>query len=262
MLKPFLFLLTTAALFAQNPADLFQKAPPAVDQALRERITRFYQLHVDGKFRQAEALVSEECKDFFYSVNKPNYISVEIRDIDWSDNFTKAKATIVAQMRVMLPGFTDKPFPVPFPSRWKLVNNEWYWYVNLDEVHDTPFGRMKSGTAGAAPVPGALPSEQEMAKVMQQVKVDKPSVELKGKEPSTAQFGVTNDLPGDVRLSVETPASAGFRAELAKTELKPGEKTTITVEWKATREAPYYLQFVLRVSPTNQVIPLRVNFVK
>ena len=177
-------------------------------------------------------------------------------------DFTKAKATILAQMRVMLPGFADKPVPVPFPSRWKLVNNEWYWYVDMDEVYQTPFGKMKPVPPGAPPQAGALPSEQEIAKVMQQVKVDKASVDLKGNDPSTGQFAIPNELPGEVKLTVDAPPLEGFHAELAKTELKSGEKTTLNLAWKAEKQAPYYLQIVLRVSPTNQVVPLRVKFVK
>src|ERR1044071_4289257 len=86
------------SLFAQAPADLFQKAPPAVDQALRERIARFYQLHVDSKFRQAESLVAEDSKDFFYSANKPKYLGFEIKQIIYSDDFTKARAVVITQM--------------------------------------------------------------------------------------------------------------------------------------------------------------------
>jgi hypothetical protein len=52
------FLCAVAA--AQQPAELFSKAPPTVDAALRARISKFYQLHVESKFRQAEALVAED----------------------------------------------------------------------------------------------------------------------------------------------------------------------------------------------------------
>ena len=266
MFRPCLILLCGGILLAQTPADLFQKAPPAVDEALRARITKFYQLHVDQKFRQAEAMVAEECKDFFYSVNKPNYLSFEIRDIIWSDNFTKAKATVLAQMRVMLPGFADKPMPVPFPSMWKLVNNEWYWYVNLDEVHQTPFGKMKSGTSGGGGITRpAMPSADEMAKALQQVKVDKPVMELKAGAASSGEFVITNEMPGAVKLFMEPlPAKVpGFQATLGKSELKAGEKSSVKVEWMpGSRPAPGAVSVTVWVQPTNQSIPLRVNFVK
>ncbi len=78
----------------QDSGELFRKAPPEVDAALRARISKFYQAHVDGKYRLAEPLVAEDTKDFFYQANKPHYLSFGITRIDYSDNFTKAKATI------------------------------------------------------------------------------------------------------------------------------------------------------------------------
>src|ERR1044072_5758427 len=103
-----LFVFLASCLSAQAPEDLFHKAPPAVEEALRARITQFFQLHVDGKFRQAESLVAEDTKDFFYSANKPKYLGFEIKSISYNDDFTKAKAVVVAQMVVMVPGFLDK----------------------------------------------------------------------------------------------------------------------------------------------------------
>ncbi|MBM3775494.1 MAG: hypothetical protein FJW37_10065, partial [Acidobacteria bacterium] len=56
--------MATAVAAAQAPSDLFEKAPPEIDRALRERAARFYQAHVDGQFRKAEALIVEDSKDF------------------------------------------------------------------------------------------------------------------------------------------------------------------------------------------------------
>src|SRR5450432_1431595 len=78
MLRPTLLVLfATALLFAQgdNP---FNRPPAGVDQALRARITEFYQLHVKGDFRHAEAFVAEDTREFYYSHNKPQYLSFEI----------------------------------------------------------------------------------------------------------------------------------------------------------------------------------------
>jgi hypothetical protein len=48
-----------------------KRLPREVDQALRTRISEFYQDHGGGKFRQAEALVAAETKDYFYGA-KPS----------------------------------------------------------------------------------------------------------------------------------------------------------------------------------------------
>ena len=43
-----------------------RSASPEVDPARSARIGEFYQEQVGGKFRQAEALVAAETKDYFY----------------------------------------------------------------------------------------------------------------------------------------------------------------------------------------------------
>jgi len=53
---------------AQNAAAVFAKAPPDVDDALRTRITAFYQAQVEGKPRRVEPMVAEDSKDFFYNM--------------------------------------------------------------------------------------------------------------------------------------------------------------------------------------------------
>src|SRR6187401_2055965 len=116
MLRQLYLGILATALYGQAPADLFHKPPAGVDEALRARINEFYRHHVKQQFRQAEALVAEDTKDFFYSHNKPQYLSFEISRIEYSKDFTKAKATIIGEQYIMMPGFTDKPMKIPQPS--------------------------------------------------------------------------------------------------------------------------------------------------
>lgn len=253
--------LLACCLFGQAPADLFHKAPPALDEALRARISKFFQLHVDGKFRQAEALVAEESKDFFYSANKPKYLGFEIKNIAYTDDFTKAKAVVVAQMIVMAPGFLDKPVPVPIPSRWKVENGDWYWYIDQDELNMTPFGKMKAGSGSGAPsnLP-AIPGPDEAARLLQGVKADREEVELKAKEPGSAEFTIVNTMPGYVTLALEELHFQGFTAKLDTTELAAGAKAHVTVDWKPGLYRARSLEARVRVQPTNQLLRLRVKF--
>src|SRR5215467_6968213 len=149
MLRIASFTLFAALAFAQNPADLFNRPPADVDEALRARIKEFYQYHVTQEFRKAEKLVAEDTQDFFYDHNKPHYLSFEIRSITYSDDFTKAKAVVICEQFVAMPGFTDKPMQVPTPSTWKVVDGKWYWYVDKKEFDKTPFGTLKAGAPGA-----------------------------------------------------------------------------------------------------------------
>jgi hypothetical protein len=257
---PLVFL--ASCLSAQPSADLFHKAPPAVDEALRARISKFFQFHVDGKFRQAESLVAEDSKDFFYSANKPKYLGFEIKDIFYAEDFAKAKAVVVAQMIVMAPGFLDKPVPVPIPSRWKLVNGDWYWYIDEDELNMTPFGKMKPGgaaPAGASSVP-AIPGPEEAARLLAGVKVEKGEMVLKAKEPGTAEFTIVNTMPGHVSLSLDEFRFDGVTVKLDASDLAAGAKAHVTFEWKPALYAAKALEVRVRVQPTNQLLRMRVRF--
>src|ERR1700693_4980386 len=84
-------LISCAAAYAQT-SDLFDKAPPDVDEALRARITIFYTAQVTGKYHDALKVVAEESLDDFMGLSKDTYKGCEISKISYSDNFTKATA--------------------------------------------------------------------------------------------------------------------------------------------------------------------------
>jgi len=256
MCRPLALLVCAASCFAQAPADLFNKPPAEVDRALRARIGEFYQDHVDGKFRQADALVAEDTKDFFYASNKPKYLSFEIQRIDFSEGFTRAKATILCEQYVMMPGFADKPLKVPTPSTWKLVDGQWYWYVDPDAIRESPFGKMQPGPTGTATAPPrlpAIPSGKDLAFIFSQVKADKPAVSLKRGEPE--QVTVTNGAQGRVTLAL-TGTLPGVDVKLDRMNLGAGEQAVVTLR-AGNNAKPGVLS--LRVEQTNQVIPIQVK---
>jgi hypothetical protein len=257
MLRLILLAIFATASFAQNAGDLFNKPPADVDQALRARISEFFDLHVKGEFRKAEALVAEDTKDLYYSSNKTKYLSFEISRIDYSDNFTRAKATVLCEQYIMLPGFLGRPTKVPIPSTWKLVDGTWYWYVDPESLRLTPFGTKmnpgppkQSGTAtGAIPaIPTTVPDF-----IYQQVKADKASLSLQVGESD--QVTITNSAPGPMNISL-TGTVPGVEVKLDRTVLNAGEKAVLTV--RATNGArPGVLS--IQVEQTNQVIPIQIS---
>lgn len=256
MFRPIALLVCVSACFAQTPADLFNKPPADVDRALRARISEFYQDHVDGKFRQADALVAEDTKDFYFQSNKPKYLSFEIQRIEYSEGFTRAKATILCEQYVMMPGFSDKPLKVPTPSTWKLVDGQWYWYVDQDALRETPFGKMTPGPFGPGGAPSrlpAIPNGKDMAFILSQVKADKPAVSLKQGEPQ--QVTLTNSAQGSVTISL-TGTVPGVDIKLDRMNLGAGEKAVVTLQ-AGNNAKPGVLS--LRVEQTNQVIPIQVK---
>ena len=246
-----------AALCAQAPSELFEKAPPDVDEALRERVRLFYQAHVDGKFRQADSVVHEDSKDAYFAAEKPRYKGFEIIRISYSDNFTKARVVTAVVTDFAIPGFPSTEARVPLTTLWKLDGGQWWWYVEpATEGRETPFGVMKPGPGGSPDHPFAvlrrLPSAEE---IQGQVSVDRTEVRL---SPGGAdEVQVTNRMPGPVTLELELPAQPGFEAKLERTELKANEQTRILV--RAPASAGLGASEVrLRVLPINRLIAIRV----
>jgi len=243
--------LWVAAGFAQTPADLFNKPPADVDQALRARMSEFYQDHVDGKFRQAEALVAEDTKDHYYMANKPQYLGFEIQSIAYSDGYTHAKAIVLCEQYVPFPGFQGKSFKIPTPSYWKVVDGQWYWYIDKDQLYQTPFGKMTPGP-GRSSGQLVLPNPEDVLKTLsQQVKADKQAVNLK--PGGSDQVAITNSGPGVMSLSLNS--IPGVQVTPDHADLKTGETATLTV--RAGSDAkPGVIN--VRVEPINQVIPIQV----
>jgi hypothetical protein len=252
MFRIFGLLICSMVCFAQTPADLFNRPPADVDQALRARITEFYQDHVDGKFRQAESLVAEETRDFFYSGNKPKYLSFEITRIDYLEGYTRAKAIVLCEQFVLMPGFTDKPLKVPTPSTWKLVDGQWYWYVDPDQLSLTPFGKMKPGSGIASGKP-VIPKPEDMNFIFNLVKADKAAVSLA--PGGTEQVTISNTAQGPMSLSL-SGAPPGVEVKLDRMDLSAGEKAVLSLRAGADAK-PGVLS--VRVEQTNQVIPISIS---
>jgi hypothetical protein len=256
-----LSLLGAMALLGQSAEEIFRKAPPAVDAALRERIELFYKLHGEGKFRQAEDLVAEDTKEFFYNSNKPRYLSCEIQRIDYSENFTKARALVVAEMRVPMPGFMDKPVKVPHVSPWKLVDGQWYWWVDPEERKMTPFGKMDSAEPGAVKGPAPNPSAGPSVETIQNaVKADRSAIELKREADAAGNVHISNSLPGAVKLMAQPPP-AGLSVSIDQAEVKGNSSATVSIRVTDPAKAPKQAVVNVLVEPIGKMIPIRVTTV-
>ncbi len=252
-------LAVACAVFGQAPSDLFEKAPPAVDEALRARVARFYQAHVDGKFRVADQVVAEDSKDAFFAADKTRYRAFEIAKIAYSDQFTRARVVTACDSEfVTMMGRV--PVKIPITTLWKLENGEWFWYVEpRAAVVDTPFGKMQAGQEGdRSPFPAKMP---DAAAIMKQVKVDRTEVRLSSFEPASAEVTVSNQMPGSISLSLSYNGFPGFKARLDRTDLASGESAKILLECKPEDQRPKpTLTLQLTVEPTSRVIPIRVLF--
>ena len=256
------FLLPAA--FGQKPEDLFTKAPPDVDEALRSRISKFYQAQVDGHPRQSEQYVAEDSKDYFFEMRKPRILGFEIKQIDYADNFTKATVLTTAQMFVKFAGFSsNKPMPMPVKTLWKLMDGQWYWYIDPATVNDTPFG--KSNVTPTPPVPGGgLPDISQgpnPESLYKQVRADKQSVRLKSGEASSDQVTISSHLPGVITLRLQANDIPGVEIKLDRVQLKPGESATLSFHAEPRPGVPRSgFTAVVVVVPINLAIPIRAAF--
>ncbi len=244
----------------QQPENIFEKPPEEVDKPLRERISKFYQAHVDGKFRVADEVVAEDSKDAFFAADKQRYKGFEIVKIEYSDDFTKAKAVVACKTEWSFQGHRT-PVTAPFTSLWKLEKGDWYWYTVTPDSTPTPFGNMKGGPAGDPAVSGILSADPKILAqgILSQVKVDKRDVVFKADAPGTEVITV---LPGKVTLKLDYASVPGLTVALDSTEVGAGEKTALRLTYEPVGAAPTRapITIALTVSPTLVRIPISVRF--
>jgi hypothetical protein len=261
-------LLVAVALVAQSPPPAGAKpqaAPPEVDQALRARVTYFFQAHVDGKPRLADKVVAEDSKDIFFEIAKPRYFSFDILKIEYSDNFTKAAVTVNCEQDFMMMGAGAVRMKMPLISHWKLENGQWFWYVDPNATRKTPFGEMKpfsrapDGTLTRSPL--TLPKGPSPEEVQKLVKADKTEVRFNPSEPSTESVVVTNGMPGWVKLVLEEPRVPGLEIKLEHPDLQMGQTARVTLQFQPQETAPPKEALLnVSVEPTGEKIPIRIFF--
>jgi hypothetical protein len=200
-----------------------QTAPAAADaeKALRARAEQFYQLEVDGKFRQAEALVAEDSKDYYFNNGKPRIRSFQIGKIEFQDDGTRAVVTLIAKVIMTAPGLSAAEVPVTARHTWKFENGDWSWYIDQKAEIDTPFGKMRPAGADANGSPAGLP---DFTKPLGMVSIDRTSVDLSN---GTGKVTITNHLPGSISLRIGNHPQ-GLIVEVDKSQLAQGENAVIS----------------------------------
>jgi hypothetical protein len=268
--------LTSFAAMGQAPPP--EQAPPAeVDQALRARVNEFFHYHVTGEFMKAFGFVAEETKEYYFAVQKRQYISYTIGDITYSDNFTKATVNVVGKAKMRpRPEFPEIVIDQPMNTTWKIQNGQWVWYVSMTIECPTPMSCGPDGkprVATPAPSPDAAPKmpdvsaktlHDEAEQIRKASKVDKPIVAMSGSSPTTEHVVFHNGQPGYVRVSVfSDPKVDGFTASPEKSDLKAGEDLTVNLRYEpGSVRPPLAVTVKLYVEPLGQVFLIVVKFAK
>lgn len=206
---------------------LAQQTSPAsaeAEKALRARAQEFYQLEVDGKFRNAEALVAEDSKDYYFNNGKPHIRSFDLAKVEFTGDGTYAVVTLIAKVIMMAPGVSAQEIPVTALHTWKLEDGKWVWYKEQNAEIDTPFGKMHPGPTGAtgSALPSGLP---DFSQIQSLVSIDRTTVDLSA-GPGTVT--ISNHLPGSISLQIGADRPQGLIVEIDKSQLAQGEKAVIS----------------------------------
>lgn len=200
MRKLVIALLVLAPVLAQN----VPKAPPGAEEALRARVSQFYGLFRDAKFRQAEALIAEQSRDIFYTMSKVPISDFRIESIAFDDSFQTAQ--VLVSCLANTPRTAGLGLYVPVTGRWNLIDGQWFLVLELR--NSTPWG----------PIGAVTPPESKQAAKLQPpprasletltsgafgVDPLKLVFSARGQQVVVQSVQVRNNLPGLLTLEIE-----------------------------------------------------------
>jgi hypothetical protein len=213
-----------------------QQTPPAAEEAKRalvSRVQQYYQLMLDKKYRQAEAMIAEDSKEDYYNGKKPDIRGFEITRVEMGENNTTAVVTVKAKVLLLMMGVGAQIFDIPTPTHWKIENDQWCWYIPEEAKNNTPFGKMNTGQQGEKKdLLDGKGKAPEFRALVNQVTIDKTSVYLTAEKPDETVV-IQNGLPGLLTLRVDPHVQqiAGLSVTIDKLTLDSGAKATVRLHW-------------------------------
>ncbi len=253
----FLLFLTASSAWSQQP---FQNAPPGVEEALRARVSEYFTLFGQGKFRQAEAFVTEESKETFYVMNKVRNMGFSIKRITFADDVKSAQ--VLATLLTMMPMMGSKPVPFPASTPWKLVDGVWYAHFpqpKPGEVIDTPFGPKTVTEPTMAPrMPIETAPRPSVKSVGKMFHLDRDAIEFPTSSPGpmTKTISIENRSRGKLTVRHLSKAIKGVDVMLTPAVIPPGETAALTFTYR-----PAVRQLRRKFSPRFLIKPIARHFV-
>ncbi|MBY0373830.1 MAG: hypothetical protein K2Q23_07535 [Bryobacteraceae bacterium] len=265
-----LIALASLGLSAQTAVELFKKAPPSVDEALRARVSEFYQFHVDKKFRKAEALVVEESKDAFYAAPKQEPLSFAINEIQYEENFTKAKVMSLLAVERAVPfatGYVKMNLPVQ--SFWKVVDGQWFLYLPAQPCRPTPMGPCRAFTpeeikAARDQTDLKKRIDEEFQKAQRGLggnwQIDPRTLIIEAKPNATGSVTVKNPINGHLTLDVSRFREAAIlEVTVQGSPVGPDQEGKILIKVKDAAAFKGPIQIPLVIQPFNRVELITVS---
>ena len=238
---PLLSLAVMAAGLAWAQDDPFdQPPPPKVEEALRSRITQFYDLFQEGKLREAEQFVAEDSRESYYIARKGRIHGFSIKEIYFGSDFKTAKALLT--LKTMIPFAGPAPIDVPMGTRWAWTDENWFMVlpqVRPGDQIQTPFGPKTIGPETAG-MPESSADQLEL-----------PDIEALKKMylDGSKQAPVASGSKAPVASGSKAPVASGSKAprarrrstlsySLVQTQSKTPEEFIVSMTGKPIRVVP------------------------
>lgn len=254
-------LATLAATLAAGYGALGAPVTPKSDAALRARADQFLNLIVGKKYRQAEALIADDTKDFYYAIPKPDLTSFRITDVQYAPDGRSARVTANTKRTILMPGAPIAPIEMPLVTTWKLERGAWMLYIDQTARTNMPMGQIRPGpaTSSSTAMPD-VPSPEQLARLSQTagLTVEPTEITLDPANSGPTAITITNRLPAPISVELFNPI-AGLAVELPAGNVAPDQKAQVRVApTPNTTERP--TQLLLRVQPMGQTLVIGLKW--
>ena len=257
-----LLFLTTSAAWSQQP---FQKAPSGVEEALRARVSEYYTFFQESKFRQAEALVTEESRDAFYNMNKSRHMGFSIGGVTFADDVKSAR--VLVKVMMVMPMLGSRPIPFPVSTQWRLVDGEWYAHIPVAKPGDivqTPFGPKKIVERKLAPhTPIETAPRPDLKSVGTMFRIDRDALEFPTSAPEPVQesISIENRSRGELTVRPISKPIKGVEMELTPASIPPGEEGVLTFTYQpAVRQLRRQFRVRFVIEPIARRFSVKLKF--
>ncbi len=209
---------------------------PAYEQALRDRVNKFYGLMRLGRFDDAEAFITDDTKPNFREEPKGPFLSFEIVGIKFetqgSAGPTRARVTV--SLEIFTP---PNPQTVSRQAITPWIRAGDTWLLESPKFKNADF-RDLTKSAPRKPLPPVEVKFEKDRFAMGNV--------IRGQK-ATARFAFKNISDHPVSLEVSTFCDCLVVKNL-KAEYKPGESGEFTVEFDSTEYLDEYAQTIVAKS--------------
>lgn len=279
-LRTFLvFAALAATMWGQAPAEVRiseADAPAEVNQALRERVTAFYENHTGSVKRRAIDYVADDTQDYYFAAKKTVYKKYELKKIEYvSKEFDRAEVTVEATYDMHI---EDQVLETTQPSAtvWKIEGGKWYWTRDPDDPSLSPMSIFAAvaGVAAVKPQGGGDPNAkppidlknlniteimaQQQRAILDQSKLDRSTVEFVAGKTAEQTVTLQNGFSGEVALQLEGYSGVeGLTATLEKPTLHARENGVVRLNYTGAKAQSGTVLLV--VQPFNQVYPIQVT---